>query len=120
MSAAYSIVERFGELINEGLDFQTMNRNTFLFNSLTLACGGEESTTISWKYSQISDFTTSEELTATYSSSETGLSWLDVDNSKQGYYQCQIGNDNIYIIGLYDQTMTTGQLLVISDKTMVQ
>ena len=105
------VVQRYGELTNEGLDFQTINSNTFLFNSLTLACGGEESTTISWKYSQISDFTTSEELTATYSSSETGLSWLDVDNSKQGYYQCQIGNGIRYIIGLYDQTITTGMLL---------
>ena len=86
--------------------------NAFLFNSLTLACGGEESITILWKYSQISDFTTSEELTATYSSSETGLSWLDVDNSKQGYYQCQIGDGIRYIIGLYDQTITTGMLLI--------
>ena len=93
------------------MDFQTINGNTFFFNSLTLACGGEESTTISWKYSQISDFTTSEELTATYSNSETGLSWLEVNNSKQGYYQCQFGNGIRYIIGLYDQTMTTGQLL---------
>ena len=90
--------------------------NAFLFNSLTLACGGEESTTISWKYSQISDFTTSEELTATYSSSETGLSWLDVDNSKQGYYQCQIGNGIRYIIGLYDQTITTGMLPIDEDR----
>ena len=86
--------------------------NTFFFKSLTLACGGEESTTISWKYSQISNFTTNDELTATYSSTETGLSWLDVDNSKQGYYQCQIGNGIRYIIGLYDQTITTGQLLI--------
>ena len=94
------------------MDFQTINRNTFFFSSLTLACGGEESITISWKYSQISDFITSEELTATYSNSETGLSWLDVDNSKQGYYHCQIGNGIRYIIGLYDQTITTGQLLI--------
>ena len=109
---AYFLVERFGELISEGLNFQTMNRNTFLFDSLTLACRGEEGNTISWKYSQISDFTTSEELTATFSSLETGLSWLDVDNSKQGYYQCQIGNGIRYIIGLYDQNITTGQLLI--------
>ena len=85
---------------------------------MALACAGEESTTISWKYSQISDFTTSEELTATYSSSETGLSWLDVDNSKQGYYQCQIGSEIRYIIGLYDQTTTTGMLPLLIVKEM--
>ena len=111
-------MDRFGELFNEGLDFQTINSNTFLFNSLTLACGGDESTTVSWKYSQITDFTTSEELTATYSSSETGLSWLDIDNSKQGYYQCQIGNGIRYTIGLYDQTITTGMLPLLIVKEM--
>ena len=109
----FFIVDRFGELINEGLNFQTINENTFLFNSLTLACGGEESSTISWKFSQISDFTTSDQLTATTSSLGTGLSWLYVDISKQGYYQCQIGNGVNRIIGLYDQSITTGQFLII-------
>ena len=115
---SYLLVERFGELLNEGLNFQTLNANTFFFSPLILACGGEESTRISWKYSQISDFTTIEELTATYSSSETGLSWLDVDNSKQGYYQCQIGNGIRYIIGLYDQAITTGMLPLLIVKEM--
>ena len=113
----FLIVDRFGELINEGLNFQTINENTFLFNSLTLACGGDESSTISWKFSQISDFTTSDQLTATSSSLGTGLSWLYVDISKQGYYQCQIGNGVSRIIGLYDQSITTGQFhIMIIDK----
>ena len=107
-----SIVVRFGKLISEGLNFQIMNANTILLNSLTLACGGEESTTISWKFSQSSDFVISEVMTATSSSSETGLSWLDVDISKQGYYQCQIDNGVRFIIGLYDQTKTTGQCFI--------
>ena len=85
-----------------------MNANTFLFNSLTLACGGDESSTISWKFSPISDFSTSDQLTATSSSLGTGLSWLYVDISKQGYYQCQIGNGFSRIIGLYNQSITTG------------
>ena len=101
-----AIVDRFGELIDEGLNFQSINSNTFLFNSLTLACGGEKDTSISWKFSKISNFSTFEEITAT--SSETGLSWLDVDISKQGYYQCQIGSGIKYILGLYNQTITTG------------
>ena len=102
---------RFGELISEGLNFQTISANTFLFNSLTLACGGEEGTTISWKFSQISNLAVYEELPATSPSSETGLSWLDVDISKQGYYQCQIDNGVRFIIGLYDQTKTKGHIL---------
>ena len=99
---------RFGELIDEGLNFQSINTNTFLFNSLTLACGGEEGTNVSWKFSKISNFSTFEEIITTSSSPETGLSWLDVDISKQGYYQCQIGSGNKYILGLYNQTITTG------------
>ena len=79
-----------------------------MFNSLTLACGGQEGTSISWTFSKIPDIATFEEITATSSSSETGLSWLDVDISKQGYYQCQIGGGIKYILGLYNQTITTG------------
>ena len=118
---SFFLVDRFGELINEGLNFQIINANTFLFNSLTLACGGEESSTISWKFSQISDFTTSDQLTATSSSLGTGLSWLYVDISKQGYYQCQIGNGVNRIIGLYDQSITTGQfhIMIIDERRNV-
>ena len=94
------------------------DKHEHILFQFTDICGGEESTTILWKYSQTSDFTTIEELTATYSSSETGLSWLDVDNSKQGYYQCQIGNGIRYIIGLYDQTITTGMLPLLIVKEM--
>ena len=79
-----------------------------MFSSRTLACGGGENSTISWEFIQISGFVTSEELIATYSSSETGLSWLEVDNSKQGYYQCLIDDVVKYTIGLFDQTTTTG------------
>ncbi|KAI6661277.1 C-type mannose receptor 2 [Oopsacas minuta] len=35
----------FGVLINEGLDFQSMSGNRFLYESLTLACGGDEDDT---------------------------------------------------------------------------
>ena len=55
----------------------------------------------------MSDFTTSEQLTATYSSTETGLSWLELHNYKEGYYQCQIGNDSSFYIFVFDQSSTS-------------
>ncbi|KAI6647144.1 hypothetical protein LOD99_8880 [Oopsacas minuta] len=105
-TSTVTIVGRFGELINERFDFQLLNSNTFLFTSRTLACGGEQSNNILWNFSENSDLSDSEVLTATYSSTETGLSWLAVDITKQGYYQCQI-NSLSYAIGLYDPALTT-------------
>ncbi|KAI6653670.1 Von Willebrand factor D and EGF domain-containing protein-like, partial [Oopsacas minuta] len=79
----------FGQLTNGRLDFVTLSDSIFLFNSNALAYGGEENIAITWIFSENSDLSDSEVLTATYSSTETGLSWLAVDISKQGYYHCQ-------------------------------
>ena len=78
-----------------------------MFNSLTLACGGEENDAITWKFSLNSNLTSNEVLTATYSGMGSGLSWLEVDNTKQGYYQCQISSLS-YTVGVYDTSVTTG------------
>ena len=86
--------------------------NIFLYNSLTLACGGEENDVITWRFSDNSDLSSPEDLTATYSSLETGLSWLDVDNTKQGYYQCQISSSS-YTVGVYDTSVTTGMAILL-------
>ena len=97
----------FGELIDDGLTFSLLNNNIFLYNSLTLACGGQENSVITWKFSEYSNSSFYEDLTATYSSTETGLSWLNVENTKQGYYQCQISSSS-YTVGVYDTSVTTG------------
>ena len=74
---------------------------------MTLACGGQENDVITWNFSLNSDLTSDEVLTATYSDMGSGLSWLEVDNTKQGYYQCQI-NSSSYTVGVYDTSVTTG------------
>ena len=84
-----------------------------MFNSLTLACGGEEIDVITWKFSLNSDLTSEEVLTAAYSGVGSGLSWLGVDNTKQGYYQCQINSTLSYTVGVYDISVTTGNYNVI-------
>ncbi|KAI6647147.1 Receptor-type tyrosine-protein phosphatase C-like [Oopsacas minuta] len=96
----------FGQLTNGGLDFGTISDNEFFFTSRTLAFGGEESNVIIWNFSENSDLSDIEVLTATYSNAETGWSWLAVDITKQGYYQCQVGSVT-YTIGLYDNSLTT-------------
>ena len=87
-----------------------MSGNTFFFNSsLTLVCGGEEnSNAIQWKYSQRSDLTSSDTLTPTYASNVTGLSWITISNTQQGFYRCVINSSLSYTIGLYDQSLTAG------------
>ena len=95
-----------------------MDDNVFLYNSLTLACGGQNNDVITWKFSENSDLSSHEDLNATYSSMETGLSWLDVDNTKQGYYQCQISSSS-YTVGVYDTSVTTGNCSIVMNSIVV-
>ena len=104
--------DTFGELINGGLNFNLLENNIFLYRSLTLACGGQENDVITWKFSQSSDLSSHENLTPTYSDIGTGLSWLNVDNTKQGYYQCQTSLSS-YTVGVYDTSVTIGNGNVI-------
>ena len=103
----FLIVERFGELIIGGLDFNSLDVNQFIYKSLTLAYGGQVNDVITWRFSENSDLTSDEALTATYSNTGTGLNWLNVENTKQGYYQCQISSSS-YTVGVYDTSVTTG------------
>ena len=81
-----------------------------MYSSTILACKGDvNSAAIIWKYSIEVDVSSSEVLTATYMSTQTGVSWLSVDNTKQGYYQCYIDSTNIYTVGVYDTLKTTGR-----------
>ena len=109
-SAIYYLEYKFGELIDGGLNFNSLTGNTFIFKSIILACKGDvNSATIAWQYSVNADLSSSEVQTATYLSTQTGVSWLSVDNTKQGYYQCYIDSTNIYTVGVYDTKKTTGQ-----------
>ena len=81
-----------------------------MYNSTILVCKGDvNSAAITWQHSVNADLSSSEVLTATYMSTQTGVSWLSVDNTKQGYYQCYIDNTNRYTVGVYDAQKTTGR-----------
>ena len=95
-------LEQFGHLVNGRLNFEALQNETILQGSLTLVCMGDENSVIKWIYSQNLDLSSSEEVNATYYIREYGLSWLKVDDSKQGVYKCQI-NDISYTVGLYHQ-----------------
>ena len=99
----------FGELIDQGLNFRPLTGNIFLYNSTILACKGDmNSAVFAWQYSVNADLSSSEVLTANYMSIQTGVSWLSVENTKQGYYQCYIDSTNRYTVGVYDTQKTTG------------
>ena len=100
----------FGELIDQGLNFRPLTGNIFLYNSTILACKGDvNSAVITWRYSINANLSSNEILTATYMSTQIGVSWLSVDNTKQGYYQCYIDSTNRYTVGVYDTQKTTGR-----------
>ena len=89
--------------------FRPLMGDIFLYNSTTLACKGEaHPNAITWLYSVNANLSASEVLTPTYLSTETGVSWLSVNNTKQGYYRCQITGTNIYTVGIYNTELTTG------------
>ncbi|KAI6658173.1 hypothetical protein LOD99_15443, partial [Oopsacas minuta] len=98
----------FGQLTNGRLDFVTISENIFLFTSHTLAYVGEENMAITWIFSENSDLSSSQPETATYEDMEAGWSWLAVDITQQGYYQCK-ANSATYTIGLFDPFLTTGK-----------
>ena len=81
--------------------------NTFVFDSLTLACGGDD---IYWLYSQnnTKPIIASVE-SATFNNTELRLSWLDINITKQGYYGCVIFNKFYEEIGVFDPSLTTGE-----------
>ena len=92
------------------MNFNLLTGNTFLYDSHTLACEKDvNSAAITWRYSIRADLSSIEVLTATYMSTQTGVSWLSVENTKQGYYQCYIDSTNRYTVGVYDTQKTTGQ-----------
>ena len=111
MKSICNIVHIFGELTDRSLNFRSLTENTFLYDSTTLACKGDvNSGAIMWLYSIKADLSSSDVLTATYVSIQTGVSWLAVVNTKQGYYQCCINSTNRYTVGVYNTLTTTGKI----------
>ena len=98
-------VGRFGRIINGGLEFEALTGNTFFYEPLTLVCGSDGSL-VAWTYSQNSDLSRPSVLLET--SNYVDFSWLDVDNTMQGYYRCTISNTISHTVGVYDTTLTTG------------
>ena len=82
-----------------------MAGNTFFYQSQTLVCGSDGSPVV-WKYSQNSDISDGSILTET--SNYVDFSWLDVDITMQGYYQCMVNDSISFTVGVYDTTSTTG------------
>ena len=93
-------LDQFGQLVNGGLYFELLQNETILQGSLTLVCRGDGTSVIKWIYSQNLDLSDNQEVNATIYNREYGLSWLNVDDSKQGVYKCQI-DDKSYTVGLY-------------------
>ena len=94
------------------MQFRPLVGDIFLYNSTTLACKGEvNSGAITWLYSVNAELSSREVLNATYLSTQTGVSWLLVNKTKQGYYQCQINGTNRYTVGVYNVSKgTTGKV----------
>ena len=99
-------VGRFGRISNGGMKFEELISNTLFYESQTFACGSDGSS-VAWRYSQNSDLSNSEILQE--SCNHLNYSWLEVDNTKQGYYQCEILSVSLsHKIGVYDTNLTTG------------
>ena len=99
-------VARFGRIANGGLEFEELTGNTFFYESQTLVCGSDGSPVV-WRYSQNSDLSDGSILTET--SNYVDLSWIKVNSTKQGYYQCGIPSVSLsHTVGVYDTNLTTG------------
>ena len=101
-------VVRFGRIANGGLEFEELTGNTFFYESQTLVCGSDVSPVV-WRYSQNSDLSDPEILQESYN--YVKFSWLKVNNTKRGYYQCQTGDSMSYTVGLYNKGLTKGEIL---------
>ena len=107
-------VGRFGRITSEPLVFEELTGNTFFYEPQLLGCESYGSPVV-WRYSQNSDLSDGSILTETFN--YVDFSWLNVHNTKQGYYQCMISSSISYTVGVYDRTLTTGLYSVtISSK----
>ena len=99
-------VGRFGRITSGAYEFEELTGNTFFYDSQTLVCGSDGSAVV-WEYSQNSDLSVPTTI-LTETSNYVDFSRLDVDNTIQGYYRCEISNSISYTVGVYDTALTTG------------
>ena len=98
-------VGRFGRITDGVYGFEALTGNTFFYEPLTLVCGSDGSPVV-WTYSQNSSLSGVSILPET--SNHVDFSWLDVNNTMQGYYRCTTSNATSHTVGVYDKTLTTG------------
>ena len=89
------------------MEIEELTGNTFFYEPQTLVCGSDGSS-VEWSYSQNSDL--SDESILTETSNYVDFSWLDIDNTMQGYYRCTLSNSVTYTVGVYDTASTTGSI----------
>ena len=96
-------VARFGRITNGAFEFEELTGNTFFYEPQTLVCGSDGSPVV-WRYSQNSDLSDGSILPET--SNYVDFSWLDIDNTMQGFYRCTLSNSNAYTVGVYHASTT--------------
>ena len=107
-------------LTNGLLLYQPLISDVFLYHStLTLVYGIGDFSGLVWKYSTNSDLSNPTTFAATYTNSEIGFISLTVDSSMQGYYFYELNSEISPIIGLYDESITTGWSIIILAYTYV-
>ena len=107
--------ELFGELINNNLGYNELEINTILYRNVTTICGdviNPSSSSTNWIYSQNNDLSMNSTVNHTNFESQSGITFISVTNSQQGFYQCRIqkqdGTMSVYTVGVFDLSVTTG------------
>ena len=86
-----------------------------MYRNATLLCGDTNTTrTILWSYSSNTNAENEETLPATGVNTTSGLSWIEVSTTKQGFYQCRIDKNaetvSVYTVGIFNDSTTTGKM----------
>ena len=106
----FILESRLVVLTNGLVLYQPLISDVFLYDStLTLLYRIRDFSGLVWRYSANLDLTNSMTLQATYTNSQIGFTSLTVVNSMQGYYFNELNSVTSFIIGLYDNSTTTGR-----------
>ena len=100
---------RYVVLTNGAVLYQPLISDRFLYNpTLTLVYGIGDFGGLEWKYSTNSELSDATTLSATFSDLELRFTSLTIDNFMQGYYYYELSSVASAIVGLYDDSITTG------------
>ena len=96
-------------LANGVVLYRPLSSDIFLYNpTLTLVYGIGDFSGLVWKYATKYDLSDAMTILSSFSDSEIGFTSLTIDNSMQGYYFYELNSVHSTIIGLYDDSITTG------------